>query len=115
MELGIRPERATASVTAAPTNPREAEAPAAAGKAASPAGKDLPAISIAGAIESIRDFLADSRRQLQFQVDEGSGRTIVRVVDPGSGEVIRQFPSEELLQVAATLERSGFRLFDDQA
>jgi flagellar protein FlaG len=115
MELGIRPERATAPVTAGATTPRETEAPAADGKAAPPAGKDLPAISVAGAIQHIQDFLADSQRQLLFQLDEGSGRTIVRVVDPGSGEVIRQFPSEELLQVAATLERSGFRLFDDQA
>jgi flagellar protein FlaG len=115
MELGIRPERATAPVAAAATTPRATDAAAAAGKAAPPAGKDLPAVSVAGAIQHIKDFLADSQRQLQFQVDEGSGRTVVRVVDPGSGDVIRQFPSEELLQVAATLERSGFRLFDDQA
>jgi flagellar protein FlaG len=114
MELGIRPERATAPATSAATPPR-AEAPVAAGKAAPPAGKDLPAVSVAAAIEQIEEFLADNQRQLTFQVDEGSGRTVVRVVDPGSGEVIRQFPAEEVLQVAVSLERSGFRLFDDQA
>ena len=60
MELGIRPERATAPATSAATPPR-AEAPAAAGKPAPPAGKDLPAVSVAAAIEQIEDFLADSR------------------------------------------------------
>jgi flagellar protein FlaG len=112
MELRIGPERATAPAAPPATPPREA---AAAGNAAPPAGKDLPAISVAAAIEQIEDFIADSQRQLTFQVDESSGRTVVRVVDPGSGEVIRQFPSEEVLQVAVALERRGFRLFDDQA
>jgi flagellar protein FlaG len=115
MELGIRPQRPTAPVTAEATPPREAESPAAAGKPAPPAGKDLPAVAVAAAVEQIEDFLADSQRQLSFRVDEGSGRTVVRVVDPGSGEVIRQIPAEELLRIAAALERSGFRLFDDRA
>jgi flagellar protein FlaG len=115
MEMGIRPERATAPAASPATPPRATDAPAATGNATPPAGKELPAVSVAAAIEQIEDFLADSQRQLTFQVDENSGRTVVRVVDPGSGEVIRQFPSEELLQVAATLERSGFRLFDGQA
>jgi flagellar protein FlaG len=114
MELGIRPDRATAPVTAPATPARDAAAPAAAGKPRPPDGNTLPAMTLRQAIEQIQDFLDDSQRQLQFQVDENSGRTVVRVVDPGSGEVIRQFPSEELLQIAATLERSGLRLFDGQ-
>jgi len=40
---------------------------------------------------------------LRFQVDAETGKTIVSVVDPANGEVIRQMPSEEALATAKAL------------
>ncbi len=40
------------------------------------------------------------RRNLQFTVDEATGITVITVRDAQSDEVIRQIPSEELLQLA---------------
>ncbi len=37
-------------------------------------------------------------RSLQFRVDEDSGRVVVSVRDPSTGELIRQIPSEEALR-----------------
>ena len=34
---------------------------------------------------------------LQFHIDEVSGRSIIKVVDVETGEVVRQIPSEEVL------------------
>jgi flagellar protein FlaG len=48
-------------------------------------------------------FVRDSGRNLQFQVDDGTGQVVVRVVDADSGDVIRQIPSEELLRLARSV------------
>jgi len=42
-------------------------------------------------------------RELNFQVDGSSGKQIVRVSDPTTGEVVRQIPSEEAVQIARSL------------
>lgn len=42
---------------------------------------------------------------IEFQVDSASGRTILRVIDSQSKEVLRQIPSEELLAISSSLDR----------
>ena len=59
------------------------------------------------AVQQIQSYLNDSQRQLQFQVDSGSGRTIVRVVNTETQELIRQVPSEEMLTLARAIQTSG--------
>lgn len=51
----------------------------------------------------------DSMRQhnLEFKVNEDLERTIVKVVDSDSGEVIRQIPSEELVAIAERIEEQS--------
>lgn len=44
-------------------------------------------------------------QNLQFSMDKSSGKTVVRVVDTSTQEVIRQIPSEEVLQMAQELDR----------
>lgn len=74
----------------------------------------VPKVSIEKAVEQIQAFLSNSKRQLSFRWDKVSGRTIIRVIDPAFGEVIRQFPPEELLKVAAFVNSRGFHTFDEQ-
>ena len=40
---------------------------------------------------------------LQFSIDDDSGRTVVKVVDRQTEEVLRQIPSEEMLDIARAL------------
>lgn len=42
---------------------------------------------------------------LQFTVDQESGKSIVKVTERSSKDVIWQFPSEEALQVTKQLDR----------
>ena len=107
---------------AVPTAAGAGSPPATGGKALPPAGKgeppahrSAPPISIDKALAQIQAYLADSKRQLSFLVDESSGRTVIKVVDPASGEVIRQMPSEEVLKVAAYLDSQGLHTLDDTA
>jgi len=49
---------------------------------------------------------------LQFSVHEASGRTVVTVKDGLTGEVIREIPPSELLNLAARLDEMIGLLFD---
>jgi flagellar protein FlaG len=53
--------------------------------------------------EQIESYLKASWRELQFEVDGQSGRVVVRVRDPATGDVIRQIPGEEVLRLARAL------------
>lgn len=55
------------------------------------------------AVASVKEYIKVVDRQLDFEVDETTGRTLVRVVDPESGDVIRQVPPETVMNVAKAL------------
>lgn len=52
---------------------------------------------------------------VEFELADVGNRTITRVVDQQSGDVIRQIPSEELLRIAERLDEMRGRLIDLQA
>ena len=91
----------------------------ASGNPSPPSGNEPPQsspIDTVKSIEHLTEFLSNNARGLRFSVDDTSGRTVVTVVNPNNGEVIRQIPTEEILQVANALRRYGeFHLVDDEA
>lgn len=58
-----------------------------------------------GMVEDINRTLKQMNKNLEFSVDEATKQTVVRMVDTESGEVIRQFPSEEALGIAQSIEQ----------
>jgi len=86
------------------------------GKAAPPPAPEIeiPEIDIEQAVAQIQEFIVQSERDLDFRVDDATGRTVVSVYG-GSGELIRQYPSEEILKIAATLQEQGLQLIDQSA
>src|SRR3989338_1025986 len=59
---------------------------------------------VEGAVSTIQDFVQSVRRSINFSLEEGDGgRVVVKVTDAQSGDVIRQIPSEEALQLAENL------------
>ena len=42
---------------------------------------------------------------LKFSTDEETGKTVVALIDPASGKVLRQVPSDEALKVAEQIGR----------
>lgn len=81
----------------------EASAPAEGKPAAPPAAQGADPAVLKKATEQINEFIKSSSRNLQFSVDKGTGRIIVKVVDQESGEIIRQIPPEETLAIAKDL------------
>ncbi len=52
------------------------------------------------AVQEANYYLQSINRGLEFSVDKDTDRTVVKVVDTKSGEVVRQIPSEEMLELA---------------
>lgn len=78
-------------------------------------GNDLPPSSqtaaadqqrLADAISELKGFVQNIQRNLEFTVDDDSGRTVIKVIDSESKEIIRQIPPEEVVQLARTLEHA---------
>lgn len=87
------------------TKPGLANVPVTSGEALPPKGRTLPApvadfIKISEAVNRINDVVRSVQRDLSFNLDEDSGRTVIRVVNSESGELIRQIPSEQVLAIA---------------
>ncbi len=49
------------------------------------------------AAEEGNSLLQATRRNLQFMVDDSTKEVVVKIVDSDSGELVRQIPSEEML------------------
>lgn len=66
--------------------------------------------TIVRAAQQIQGFLQDSGRDLNVFVDDRAGYYVTTVMNPASGEVIRQIPPNETLRVARSVaELPGLR------
>jgi flagellar protein FlaG len=66
-------------------------------------------------VADLNEAAQSHRRSLRFSVDEDSGRTVIRVVDPETDEVVRQIPPEEVLNVARRMGDSAGALLRAKA
>lgn len=57
------------------------------------------------AVSQLNDYVQNVQRDLQFEVDNDLGRTIVRVVDQQTKEVVRQMPDDVALRLAEKLQQ----------
>lgn len=67
------------------------------------------------AAKAVNDFLKPINNSLQFQLDEDTGQTVVKVIDTATKDVIRQFPSEEMLSIAKAIDKMKGLLIHQKA
>jgi flagellar protein FlaG len=79
--------------------PRPAAAPAATPGVAQPGAKELDT-----ALGKINQSMAAKGQDLVFSIDPDSERTIVKIVDRNTNEILRQIPSQEALDIAKALD-----------
>lgn len=72
-----------------------------------------PAADLKQAVERIQSYLKSVNHALEFRVDSDSGRTVVSVLDVETGDLIRQFPSEEVLRLAQLAEEQSVPLLNE--
>ncbi|WP_299807202.1 flagellar protein FlaG [uncultured Shewanella sp.] len=68
-----------------------------------------------GVVNELTDMMSLMRKGLAFKVDEYSGQSVVSVMDVDSGDVIRQIPNEEALELAQKLAEVAGSLLKTEA
>lgn len=104
--------RQTEQVSAGPTQGR-VDAPQAQLKSEEVAQADKQTLE--EAMTSIQETTQAMQRNLNFSIDDSTGRMVVKVTDSASGEVIRQMPTEEALRLAESLDEMRSLLFTAEA
>jgi len=66
------------------------------------------------AVEKVSSAMQAYSSELNFSIDEDSGRQVVKVLDTTNDKVIRQFPSEEVLRIAKNLDKVLGVLFEQK-
>ena len=84
---GAAPARAVADIPAQTTTPQ-------------PSAEELK-----GAVAAINQAMQQANRNLEFSVDTDTNRTVVKMVDTSTGELIRQFPSETTLAISRGIDQ----------
>jgi flagellar protein FlaG len=79
------------------------------------ADSQLEKLSVQDAVKRLSEFVASTNSEINFSVDQVSGVQVVKVMDKQSGDVIRQFPSEEAIQLAQVLDKIQGLLVKDKA
>lgn len=103
-----------------PAEPEKTAAPAnaAAGlRPPSPADKvgTVEGAALSDALSRVREFVQPINDSIQFSLDEDTGRTVVKVVDVQTQQILRQIPSEEMLQIAKALDKLQGLLIQNKA
>ena len=111
-EINAQQIRPAATVERAPT--------ASGGAKAKPQAGTGPALPVEGAsrlpparperavleqdVELVNQLMQSVRRELNFSIDDTTGRTVITVIDAETDEVIRQIPPERVVGIIAELE-----------
>jgi flagellar protein FlaG len=113
--MEIQPATAVAVMPQAAPVQREA-APALALVSAPSGATPAPKLEhIKAAVQEIQEFVDNVTTNLQFSVDDRTGRIVVSVVDAETKQVVRQIPSEDVMKLARTLDRMQGLLFTGKA
>ncbi|MES2683247.1 MAG: flagellar protein FlaG [Pseudomonadota bacterium] len=86
----------------------------------SPAPAEAEAVSdddapLTQAVAELNRYVAGTRTDLRFAVDNEAGKLVVSIIDAENGQVLRQMPSLEALRIARYLEHDRLGLIRQRA
>jgi flagellar protein FlaG len=68
--------------------------------------KEISSTQLEKVAQQLQDFVGEMNKGLEFLVDQDSGRDVIKVIDKNSGDLIKQYPSEEVLNLVAKLSEA---------
>lgn len=71
--------------------------------------------AVAAAVQSANAYMQSATTSVQFSLDQDSGRTVVKMVDTATNQVLNQFPSEAILAISKSIDRMQGLLINRQA
>ena len=57
------------------------------------------------AMQVLQTYFDVNNTKLNFSMHETSDRMVVKIIDPSSGEILKELPSEAVLKMAANIEK----------
>ena len=103
---GLASDSAPVPVAAPQTKTAPVDLAHAAAKAAAEPKSAAPTpAQLQSAVDNINRAMRQSNANLEFSIDQDTKRTVVKVVESGTGQVIRQFPSEDILNIAHAIDQ----------
>lgn len=113
-ELAAQPAKSLTSSPQVQMTKQDVSSKAKAALAAPNSGKDLPQgeaarteearnVEMKEAVSKLNQYVQKTQRNLDFSLDEDSGKTVIRVYDRQSEQLVRQIPDEVALELAKKL------------
>jgi len=97
-----RPEQVAPATVQSP--PRGSAEQASKAQSVKPEENPVDPKALQDAVERANKAMQQMANNLEFSVDDDTGIRVVKVVDKASGDVIRQMPSEQMLEIAKSIE-----------
>ena len=70
---------------------------------------------VKSAVSAINKYLAPSSNDIQFVQDKDSGITLVQIVDTATGTVVRQIPTQQIVEISKDLAKLQGLLVKEKA
>jgi flagellar protein FlaG len=64
--------------------------------------------------QQLQEFVGEMSKSLEFIVDKDSGRDVIKIIDKTNGDVIKQYPSEEVLDLVSKLSEATGSLVNEK-
>ena len=71
-------------------------------------------IDVHKAIEKLNKFVEAQKKDVSFSVDKASESQVIKVFKTQTGELIKQFPAEQILAMRARIRNNTGLLFDSK-
>jgi uncharacterized FlaG/YvyC family protein len=75
----------------------------------------MEAIDLQVTLEKLNELVKDQQRDVAFSVDKRANTTVIKFFKTKTGELIKQFPPEEILAMKAKLRENTGWLVDKKA
>jgi flagellar protein FlaG len=80
-----------------------------------PARTEVAEADVRRAVKAANRALEATASGIEFSIDHDSGKTVVRITDKQTHQVIRQIPSQEMIEIARAIDRLQGNLLDQLA
>lgn len=81
--------------------------PSADGKSVPVKPAEIGSDELTRAVSSLNQYVQNVQRDLEFSIDKDVNRIVIKVIDSQSKELIRQIPSQEILEIARALKENS--------
>ena len=98
-------ERALPALEQQKAQPAKAVKSAEAPEAAQSAREQPTREQVDLAVRKINEGMAATLQSLEFAIDDDSKEIVVKIIDQGTREVVRQIPSVEALEIAKSIDK----------